>query len=101
MKVLAANNYFYLRGGCERVLFNDIEALTAQGVDVIPFSAADPANRQTPYARYFVPGADIRATSLVKKIGAALDAVHCRRTADAFDRMLDETAPDVVHCHNV
>lgn len=101
MKVLVANNYFYLRGGCERVLFNDMEALMAQGMDVVPFSVSDPANRPTSYARYFVPGADIRATSPLKKIGAALDAVHCRRTADAFDRMLGETAPDVVHCHNV
>jgi glycosyltransferase involved in cell wall biosynthesis len=101
MKILVANNYYYLRGGCERVMFNDIEAMTAQGIEVIPFSGADAANVATPYSRYFVPGADIRATSPLRKIAAAVDAIHCKRTADAFDRMLDETEPDLVHCHNV
>jgi glycosyltransferase involved in cell wall biosynthesis len=101
MKVLVANNYFYLRGGCERVMFNDIQALTGRGIDIIPFSAADPANVETSYSHFFAPGADIRATSVLGRIGAAVDAVHCRRTVDAFAKLLDETQPDVVHCHNI
>jgi glycosyltransferase involved in cell wall biosynthesis len=101
MKVLVANNYLYLRGGAERVMFNDIDALSARGIEVIPFAAADPMNVETPYSSYFVPGAAIRATSPLHQIGAAVDAVHCRRTANAFGKMLDETRPDVIHCHNV
>ena len=101
MKVVMANNYFYLRGGCERVMFNDVQALAAEGVDVIPFSAADDANAKTPYSSFFAPGADIRASSPLKRIGAAVDAIHCRRTSDAFAKLLDETQPDVVHCHNI
>ncbi len=101
MKVLVANNYYYLRGGCERVMFNDIQALTNEGVEVIPFSAADPENIETAYSEDFVPGADIRATSPLKRAEAAVDAVHCRRTADAFAKMLDKVRPDVVHCHNI
>jgi glycosyltransferase involved in cell wall biosynthesis len=101
MKVLVANNYFYLRGGCERVMLNDMRALTAEGIEVIPFSAADPDNLPTEYAKYFVPGADIRATSPMRRVEAAVDAVHCRRTADAFATMLDKLRPDVVHCHNI
>lgn len=101
MKVLMANNYFYLRGGCERVMFNDIQALSEQGVDVIPFSAADDENVETPYSSFFAPGADIRATSPLHRINAAVDAIHCRRTADAFAKILDQTRPDIVHCHNI
>jgi len=101
MKVVMANNYFYLRGGCERVMFNDLQALEGEGVEVIPFSAADEDNVKTPYSSFFAPGADIRTTSPLKRIGAALDAIHCGRTAAAFARLLDETQPDVVHCHNV
>ena len=101
MKVLVANNYFYLRGGCERVMFNDIQLLSANGIQVIPFSAADPTNVETPYSSYFVPGADIRATNPLRQIEAAADAIHCRRTADAFGRVLNETKPDIIHCHNV
>jgi len=101
MKVLVANNYYYLRGGCERVMFNDIQALSDHGVDIVPFSAADPANIATPYSTYFVPGADIRATTLLRRAGAAAEAISCRRTCDAFDNMLAETQPDLVHCHNI
>lgn len=101
MKVLMANNYFYLRGGCERVMFNDMKALAAEGVEVIPFSAADEANAETPYSSFFAPGADIRATSPLKRIGAAIDAIHCPRTANAFAKLLDAVRPDIVHCHNI
>lgn len=101
MKIVVANNYFYLRGGCERVMFNDMQALEAEGNEIIPFSAADNANLATPYASFFAPGADIRATSPLKRMSAAIDAIHCGRTAEAFARLLDETQPDIVHCHNV
>jgi glycosyltransferase involved in cell wall biosynthesis len=101
MRVLVANNYYYLRGGCERVMFNDIRALCAHGVDVVPFSAADSANIATPYSAYFVPGADIRAINPLRRAEAAVDAIHCRRTAAAFDKLLAETQPDLVHCHNI
>lgn len=101
MKVLMANNYFYLRGGCERVMFNDIEALAAQGIEIIPFSASDEENVETPFSSSFVSGADIRATNLLHRIGAAMDAIHCGRTADAFAKLLDRTQPDIVHCHNI
>jgi glycosyltransferase involved in cell wall biosynthesis len=101
MKVLVANNYYYLRGGCERVMFNDIQAMSAHGVDIVPFAAADPDNVSTPYSKYFVPGADIRATDPAGRIGAAIDAIHCGRTAQAFAKMLDEQKPDLIHCHNI
>jgi glycosyltransferase involved in cell wall biosynthesis len=101
MKILLVNNYLYLRGGCERVMFNDMEALRRNGNEVIPFSAADPDNVLTHYDHYFVPGANIRATNPFTQIEAALDAIHCRRTARAFARILEDTKPDVVHCHNI
>ncbi|HMF77543.1 MAG TPA: glycosyltransferase family 4 protein [Bryobacteraceae bacterium] len=101
MKVVVANNYYYLRGGCERVMFNDIQAMSAHGIDIVPFSAADSENVPTPYSSYFVPGADIRATSLLGRVEAAADAIHCGRTAEAFDKMLADTKPDVIHCHNI
>jgi glycosyltransferase involved in cell wall biosynthesis len=101
MKILVANNYYYLRGGCERVMFNDIQAMSAHGVEIVPFSAADPDNVPTPYSSYFVPGADIRATSPLGRAEAAVDAIYCRRTAEAFDKVITETKPDLVHCHNV
>lgn len=101
MKVLVANNYFYLRGGAERVMFNDMQALLDSGVEVIPFSAADPANVPSDYSNAFVPGADIHASSPLRRVRAACDAIHCGRTAAAFKAFIDRVQPDVVHFHNI
>ncbi len=101
MKVLIANNYLYLRGGAERVMFNDMQALSAQGVEIVPFAAADPLNVESSHASSFVTGADIRATSLSGRAFAAFEAVHCLRTAAAFDQILSDTNPDLIHFHNV
>lgn len=101
MKVLTANNYFYLRGGAERVMFNDMGALMDAGIDVVPFSAADPVNAPTAYSKYFVPGADIHTSSPLRRVRAACDAIHCGRTAAAFTALIDKVRPDIVHFHNI
>ncbi len=101
MKVLVANNYLYLRGGAERVMFNDMQALSAQGVEIVSFAAADPLNVESSHASSFVAGADIRASSFSGRAAAALDAVHCRRTAAAFEQLLSDTKPDLIHFHNI
>jgi glycosyltransferase involved in cell wall biosynthesis len=101
MKVLVANNYYYLRGGCERVMFNDMQALTDRGIEVIPFSAIDPNNVPSEHSGDFAQGVNIRATNPFRQLEAAGEAIHCRRTAKAFGAVLDKQQPDVVHCHNI
>lgn len=101
MRVLIANNYFYLRGGCERVMFNDIRALEQAGIEVVPFSAQDSANAPTGYSRYFTRGVDIHATNPLRQIQAAREAIDCNRTAQDFAKLLDDTQPDIVHFHNI
>ena len=48
------NYRYFVSGGPERYMFNVIDALTARGHEVIPFSIHYARNRSTPYARYFV-----------------------------------------------
>jgi len=101
MKVILANNYFYMRGGAERVMFNDLGALSARGVEVIPFSAADPANLHSDHSGEFAEGVNVHATSAGGRLRAAREAIHCARTAKAFARLLDKERPDIVHFHNI
>lgn len=101
MKVLLANNYFYMRGGAERVMFNDLRALELHGCEVIPFSAADPANLSSGHSAGFARGVDVHAVTALRRLRAAREAIHCRRTARAFAERLDEVRPDVIHCHNI
>jgi glycosyltransferase involved in cell wall biosynthesis len=101
MRVLVANNYYYLRGGAERVMFNDIQALTDSGADVAPFSAIDPANMPSEYSPYFARGVDVHATNPLRRLRAAREAIHCTRTARAFAKALDKVKPDILHYHNI
>ena len=101
MRILVANNYFYLRGGAERVMFNDMRALAGQGEDVVPFSVSDPANAPDKYSPDFARGVDVHATHPLLKIQAAGEAIHCRRTAKSFEALVDRVRPNVLHCHNI
>ena len=38
MKVLFSNNYFYIRGGSERVFFDEMNLFRFHGHEVVPFS---------------------------------------------------------------
>ena len=101
MKVMVANNYYYMRGGAERVMFNDMRALSESGADVIPFSAIDDANTPSEHSAGFAQGVEVHATAPLRRARAAREAIHCRRTAKAFAASLDKVQPDVLHCHNI
>lgn len=102
MKVILANNYHYLRGGSERVVFNDSAALNGRGLTAIPFSAQHPQNIHTPFSQYFPKRDDYEsATGVKSRICAAAALIDSRASARAFERLIDSTAPDLVHCHNI
>ena len=101
MRILVANNYYYMRGGAERVMFNDMQSLTANGEDVVPFSVSDPANTPSEHSANFAQGVEVHATNPLRKLRAAGEAIHCGRTARAFATVLDKVQPDVLHCHNI
>jgi glycosyltransferase involved in cell wall biosynthesis len=102
MKIVLANNYYYLRGGSERVLFNDMDVLTGCGVTAIPFSAKHPENLSTQFSAYFPSRDDYeRAAGARERIHAAIGLIYSRASARAFERLVDDTNPDLVHCHNI
>jgi glycosyltransferase involved in cell wall biosynthesis len=101
MKIVAVNNYYYLRGGAERVMFNDMQALGERGLEVVPFSAKDSANTPSDYENRFARGVNVHATRPLAKLRAATEAVHCGRTAGEFAAFLDDVHPDVLHFHNI
>jgi glycosyltransferase involved in cell wall biosynthesis len=101
MRLLVANNYFYLRGGAERVMFNDIRSLMDSGIDVVPFSVSDPANVPDRHSSDFTSGVDVHATHPLRRLRAAGEAIYCRSSAKAFAALIEKVRPDVLHCHNI
>lgn len=101
MKVVFANNYYYLRGGSERVYFAEIDLLEDRGYEVVPFSRKHPDNRPTTFARYFLPAVAYDELSLPGKLAAAPNIIYSIPTRRRFGSLLDETRPDLIHGHNI
>src|SRR3989304_3822752 len=53
MKLIFANNYYYLRGGSERVFFDEMDMLSAYGHKVLPFTRHFEKNILSEYSRFF------------------------------------------------
>lgn len=96
-----ANNYYYLKGGAERVLFEEKRILEANGHRVAVFSQTHPSNENSQYADYFLPFKDWRNASLLGRVPTAMNIMYDRRTGRSFQRFLEATEPDLVHAHNI
>ena len=101
MKIALVNNYYYLRGGSERVLFGDQAALSALGHDVRPFSVRDERNEKSAADDLFPEVPDRQRTGLLNKVSAAAGYVYAPAVGRAFAAFLEHFQPDIVHCHNI
>src|SRR6185437_13225415 len=101
MKIALVNNYYYLRGGSERVLFEDQAALEALGHEVSPFAQYDVKNCAAVSERFFPHIADPTIVQGIGRVKAAIDVTYSSSAGKAFGKFLDDFQPDVVHCHNI
>jgi glycosyltransferase involved in cell wall biosynthesis len=102
MKVLMANKYFYLKGGSERVFFNDAALLEEMGDQVIFFSMKDEKNRSSPWSDYFVEAiAYEEKAGLKETISRAARIIYSFEARRKLDRLIDREKPDIAHLHNI
>ena len=96
-------NFWYLRGGLERVMLADAHGLETRGHLVFPFASAHPLNEPTPYMDYFPPTVDLsslgKGMDYLGRVKAAGRVIHNPGAVAAFDRFLEDLRPDVVHLH--
>ena len=101
MRIAMANNYYYIRGGAERVLFEEKKILEAHGHQVPVFSQAHPHNEFSEFSDYYIPFKDWRNISGFQKVPMAFNLMYDRRTARGFERFLEATDSKIVHAHNI
>lgn len=53
MRIIVANYRYFISSGPDKYMFKFMEAAREQGIEVIPFSIANPQNQYTPYSKYF------------------------------------------------
>jgi glycosyltransferase involved in cell wall biosynthesis len=101
LKVLVANKFLFNNGGAEAVLFQEREFLTNTGTEVIDFAMQHGRNIQSPYKAHFVSHQDYRNGGSFAKIRGALSLIHSREAVSKLASLIEETQPDLMHCHNI
>ena len=103
MRIIVANYRYFIAGGPERYMFKFMEAAKERGVEVIPFSIANPQNEKSEYSKYFAkPRARELLYSDTKKTFSNMLGM-IRATTWNFDaerrlrKLIQDTRPDVVY----
>ena len=102
MKVLAANKYYFVKGGAERYFFELNRILEARGHAVVPFAMQHEQNETTEFAEYFVSHeAFDESDGLAARTRAAARILYSREARKRIEALVDGTGPDVAHLHNI
>lgn len=101
VKVLLANKFFFLNGGSEAVMFQERKFLGTRGLEVVDFSMKDERNLDSPFSDYFVDNQSYGNGGGLADMVSALKLIHSPEAVGEIGRLMDETRPDLVHCHNI
>lgn len=101
MKFIFANNYCYLRGGSERVFYDEINMLRGFGHEIALFSRHFNKNIHSEYSEYFASDIEYQNVSLIKKISAGAKLIYSYECRKKFDELLKLFNPNIIHAHNI
>ena len=101
MHVLFANNYYYLRGGSERVLVDEMTLLEEHGHKTNIFSQLHPETFECEDREYFSPYVNLNTVGMAQKIKAAPATLYNRKAKRLLQQMLQDKKPDLLHGHNI
>lgn len=94
------NKFFYIKGGSETYYFSLKRLLESKGHTVIDFSMQDLRNFPSEYSKYFVNKVDYNGKSNgVSKIKAGINIIYSQEAKHKFDKIVQDTQPDLVHLH--
>lgn len=100
MKILMVNKFFYIKGGSETYYFSLKSLLESKGHTVIDFSMYDKHNYPSEYGKYFVNNVNYNCNdNIVSKVKAGINIIYSFEAKHKFDRLVQDTKPDLVHLH--
>lgn len=103
MKILQANKFFFINGGSETVMFQERNFLLKNGHQVIDFSMQDDRNLVSDNQIHFVNNRSYKdsKSSRLAKVIDAFSFIHSPEAVKNISCLIEETKPDIVHCHNI
>lgn len=101
LNIVFANNYIYLRGGSERVVFDEMSALKSLGHSVNLFGRSSNKECDLPHGELFPPVIDLSGVRGFGKLKAAKAIIYNKNTGERFAEFYERTKPEIVHAHNI
>ena len=101
MRFIAANKFFYPRGGSENSFFARNETLRRHGHEVVEFSVRSPRNRRSAFEDFFVSEVDYDRKDLKSRLVGAGNLLYSFEARSKLDQLIKKTRPDVASLHNI
>lgn len=102
MKCLFLNNYHYLRGGSERIFFNEMQLLKQHDHTTIPFSRKHEANIRSEYEEFFPTEIQTNKVTFSYDIFRTFREIfYSVEAKNSLKILLKQFYPDIAHAHNI
>ena len=101
MKIVFANNYYYIKGGADKVFFDEMQLMTEHRQEVVPFSMKSPRNLKTRHSAFFPDCIEYDDVGLLQKLRTVPKMFYSLDSKERFSQLLSEQEPDIVHGHNI
>jgi glycosyltransferase involved in cell wall biosynthesis len=102
MRVLFLNNSFYLRGGAERVLFEEMRLLKQAGHEVAVYSRANSKNEASEYQELFPPEIETERVAFnAKALSTVREIIYSVDARTGLRKVIERFKPDIAHAHNI
>lgn len=102
MKILFLNNFYYLRGGSERVLFDEMRLLRSAGHETAIYARAHEKNEPAEFQEFFPAHLDLESTGLsLGSVRTAGELIYSGASRRGLREVLARFKPDIVHAHNI
>lgn len=102
MRILYLNNFYYLRGGSEKVLLEEIRLLKEGGHQVAVYTRIHERNESSEYEDCFPQALKTEKMDLgfrsLRTAGGMIYSFEARR---GLRRLIERFRPDIAHCHNI
>lgn len=102
MKILYLNNYHYIRGGSERVYFEEAKLMREHGHSTCFFSRVHPNNIECDDASYFPEDINTSLFSLSRKsLTSILSMFYSLESKRCLSKLLSKQFFNIAHAHNI
>lgn len=101
MKIIFANNYFYIRGGSEKVFIEEMELLQRKGHLVFPFTRKFEHNFLSEFEKFFPSELIYDNCNFSEKVKSAINLIYSTEVKKKFEEYLGFIKPDIIHAHNI